>query len=65
MIEEGEGWIKEAYTLLLAPLFVHICYESQIINLHSPVVDKYLYIQGIMLVYSLNIYLSGTGSGGT
>ena len=41
------------------------CYELQIINLHSSVVDNYLYIRGIMLVYSLNIYLSGTGSGGT
>jgi len=41
------------------------CYELQIINLHSPVIDKYLYIQGITLVYSLNICLSGTGSGGT
>ena len=36
------------------------CYELQIINLHSSVVDNYLYIRGIMLVYSLNIYLSGT-----
>jgi len=35
----------------------------QIINLRILVVDKYLDIRGIMLVYSLNIYLSGTGSG--
>jgi cellulose synthase (UDP-forming) len=39
-----------------------LCYELQIINLRNSIVDIYLYIRRIMLVYSLNIYLSGTGS---
>ena len=41
------------------------CHGSQIINLCSFVVGSYLSIRGIILVYSLNIYLSDTGSGGT
>jgi hypothetical protein len=41
------------------------CYESQIMYLHSTIVDNYSYTRGIILVYSLNIFLSATGSGVT